>query len=272
MTNDQGRLVLVVDTDQRFVDDARPLLAAHRVVAARDVDEAREIVLGGRVDLVLLGPAFGNDVAVSQARVLLDADPSLQVALVADIVTNRLLKAALKLGLVDVLDVPLSEHDLDEVLRNLTPPPAQPTELAFVVEPARPAPSTTAAVAADVDVPESEAVVSASNGPTEDVAPTSEVPDAVPDALIATVPASESISVSTPTEVWFEVEPVAVTEVMEMAPSALVEDASPEPQSTEPVAAVIDSALAYEDMPSTWPLEDADLPPVEAVRDRIADQ
>ena len=89
MTNGQGRLVLIVDTDQRFVDDARPLLAAHRVLAARDVGEAREIVLGGRIDLVLLGPAFGSTVAVSQARTLVDADPSLQVALAADVVTNR---------------------------------------------------------------------------------------------------------------------------------------------------------------------------------------
>jgi len=127
MTNGHGRLVLIVDTDQRFVDDARPLLAAHRVLTARDVGEAREIVLGGRIDLVLLGPAFGSVVAVSEARILVDADPSLQIALAADVVTNRLLKAALKGRFVDVLDLPLNERDLDDVLRNLPSPAAQPT-------------------------------------------------------------------------------------------------------------------------------------------------
>jgi len=259
MTNGHGRLVLIVDTDQRFVDDARPLLAAHRVLTARDVGEAREIVLGGRIDLVLLGPAFGSVVAVSEARILVDADPSLQIALAADVVTNRLLKAALKGRFVDVLDLPLNERDLDDVLRNLPSPAAQPTELAFVVEPVRPAPLARAAVAADVEVPESEAVLSAPEGPTEDVAPASEVPDAVSDASIAPVPASEPVSVSTPTMVWFEAEPVAATEVDEIAPAALIEETSPEPQSTESVAAVSDSALAYEDISPTWPPEDTEL-------------
>ena len=108
MTNDQSRLVLVVDSDQRFIDDARPLFAAHRILSGRDLDEAREIVLGGRVDLVLLGPAFGSDVAIGQARGLLELVPGLQMALAADVVTNRPLKAALKGGLVDVLATPLA--------------------------------------------------------------------------------------------------------------------------------------------------------------------
>ena len=136
MRSDHRVLVLVVDTDQRFIDDARPLLAAHRVLTARDLDEAREIVLGGRVDLVLLGPAFGSDVAVGQAGSLFAADSSLQIALAADVVTNRLLKAALKGGLNDVLDTPLGEADLAELIRGLPPSPRSLAEVELVVEPA----------------------------------------------------------------------------------------------------------------------------------------
>jgi len=143
MTNDPSRLVLIVDSDHRFIDDARPLFAAHRVLTGRDLDEAREIVSGGRVDLVLLGPAFASDVALGQARGLLDMAPGLEMALVADVVTNRLLKAALKGGLIDVLEAPLGERDVAELIQQL-PTPAPIIDVVVEAPPLAESPAPTA--------------------------------------------------------------------------------------------------------------------------------
>jgi len=235
MINDHGKLVLVVDTDQRFIDDARPLLAGHRVVAARDVEEATEIVLGGRVDLVLLGPAFGSDIAISQTRMLIDADSSLQIALAADVVTNRLLKAALKGGFMDVLDIPISARDLDDMLRNLTPRQLQPSELTFVVEPA---PS----------VPERA---------TEDVAPDSEIQAVapMPDAQTPEQVPAEPVSESTPAEVSFVTEPAEVSRPLapRVAPYVDIPPAWPAEEA---------SAAEVQPSGSSEPLPIATAPPV----------
>ena len=96
MTTDDRKLVLVVDADPGFVEEARTLVADQRTLSARDLSEAYEIVLGGRVDVVVLGPAFAAEHSVSEAAVLGRADASARIVLVADIVTNRLLKAALR--------------------------------------------------------------------------------------------------------------------------------------------------------------------------------
>jgi len=128
MSSYPRRLVLVVDTQQRFIDDARAALGDQRLLSVHDLGEAREVVLGGRVDVVVLGPAFASDVAISQARELLTADPTVQLVLVTDVVTNRLLKSALRNGFADVLDTPLHAADVTQLLTDL--PAAIPVEVA----------------------------------------------------------------------------------------------------------------------------------------------
>jgi len=80
------RLVVVVDADPAFVEDARLLLQGERVLAARTTDEAAEIVTGGRVDLVVLGPSFGNESAVLGAGSLRVADPGVVIVLAAKLI------------------------------------------------------------------------------------------------------------------------------------------------------------------------------------------
>ena len=185
MTNDSSRLVLVVDSDQRFIDDARSLFAAHRVLTGRDLDEAREIVSGGRVDLVLLGPAFASDVALNQARGLLDMGPGLQMALVADVVTNRLLKAALKGGLVDVLEAPLGERDVAELIQQL-PAPAPIIDVVVEAPPISGKPAAT---------------------PVQAVSQAQETALPPNPETVAARAIESSASVSTPTEVTFVAQP-----------------------------------------------------------------
>jgi len=112
----RGRLVLVVDRDLDFLEDARLLLADERVLTARSVDEAAEIAVGGRVDLVILGPSHGTESGVAEASEILASDPDVTIVLAANIATNRILRAALRNGLADVVDTPLTMRKLTEAL------------------------------------------------------------------------------------------------------------------------------------------------------------
>jgi len=121
------RLILVVDADPAFVEDARLLLQGERVLTARSTDEATEIVAGGRVDVVLLGPSFGSESAVVEAGSLRVADPAVVIVLAANIVTNRILIGAMRSGVADVLDTPLTLRKLGDVLARTGGPKAPPT-------------------------------------------------------------------------------------------------------------------------------------------------
>ncbi|MEX2419344.1 MAG: AAA family ATPase [Acidimicrobiia bacterium] len=113
------RLVLVADTDPSFGEDTRQLIASDRVLTARSIEDAAEIVVGGRVDLVLLGPSFGNEAGVGSAALLREADPGVAVVLAANIVTNRILLAALRSGVADVIDMPLTARKLSGILERV---------------------------------------------------------------------------------------------------------------------------------------------------------
>ncbi len=244
MTNDPSRLVLVVDSDQRFIDDARPLFAAHRMLTGRDLDEAREIVSGGRVDLVLLGPAFASDVALSQARGLLEMSPGLQMALAAEVVTNRVLKAALKGGLIDVLEAPLGERDVAELIQQL-PAPAPIIDVVVEAPPitGKPAPTPVQAV----------------SQPQETASPPS------PETVAARTIDSPA-SVSTPTEVTFvaQVAPPRVSEaITELPPETLgaVAAAATIPEvATPPVV-----SQQHPESPPVWSDESGPVEPTEPV-------
>jgi len=112
----KGRLVLVVDPDLGFADALTALLASDRIIGARSMEEAAAIAEGGRIDLALVGPSYGTEAGVASAATLRDADRSLLTVLVADVPTNRVLRAALRSGFTDVVDAPVSTRKLAEVL------------------------------------------------------------------------------------------------------------------------------------------------------------
>ncbi len=234
MTNDQSRLVLVVDSDQGFIDDARQLFAAHRILTGRDLDEAREIVRGGRVDLVLLGPAFGSDMALSQARGLFDLAPGLEMALVADVVTNRLLKAALKGGLIDVVETPLAAGAVADLIDQL-PAPAPIIDVVIAAAPVTEQPTAVPVQ----EVNRAEAIA------------TPPIP-----APAAAVTMTHPASVSTPTEVTFVAEPATprVSEVIEQPPPetlGAVAAAATMPEVADPHIV----AEQHPERPPVWPEE-----------------
>lgn len=158
MTNDQRKLVLVVDADQSFIDAARALLPNQIVLTARDLDEAREIVLGGRVDVVVLGAAFASEHAVADAVILKEADPTIAIVLAADVVTNRLLKAALRAGFADVVDLPLTTSALSGLVgaSSVTVDAGEEREISVLMEPADPASTAEDRVAESVPLARQE--------------------------------------------------------------------------------------------------------------------
>ena len=141
MTYPSRRLVLAVDSDPAFLEDARLLLQGQRILTARSVDEAAEIVAGGRVDVVLLGPSFGNESAVIDAGALRSADPEVVVVLAANIVTNRILLGAMRSGVADVLDTPLTLRKLDEALARVASPTTRTPAVPPVTVAATPIPA-----------------------------------------------------------------------------------------------------------------------------------
>ena len=112
----QRRLVLVVDADQGFAEDARMLFSGQRVLTARSIDEAAEIVPGGRIDVAVLGPSLGSEEGIVAARDLRTVDPTLPLVLVANLVTNRMMLAGMKTGLAGVVETPLTPGKVDEIL------------------------------------------------------------------------------------------------------------------------------------------------------------
>jgi MinD-like ATPase involved in chromosome partitioning or flagellar assembly len=109
------RLVVVVDPGP-FAGSVRDLLPAARVLQVGTSDEAGEIAAGARVDLVLLGPSMSPDVAARAVGVIRAADPSAVVVLAARIMTNRILLAAMRAGVSDVVEMPLTATRLAELV------------------------------------------------------------------------------------------------------------------------------------------------------------
>lgn len=117
----QQRLVLVVDTDAGFAEITRGMLPDDRILTAPTVEEAAEVLVDERVDLALLGPSLGTERGVTSAGLLRDVDPCLRAVLVTNIVTNRVLLASLRSGIVDVVDTPLTETKLSGIFERLLP-------------------------------------------------------------------------------------------------------------------------------------------------------
>ncbi|MFQ5968349.1 MAG: hypothetical protein ACE5MI_12200, partial [Acidimicrobiia bacterium] len=111
-----GKQVLLVARDDGFLEEATRLLGDHEVVRADSIAQARDLMAGGDVDIVLLGPSFGYEEAVVEAGTLVAADPSALVVLVANLSTNRMLTAAIRAGLADLVNTPLTDRKIAEVM------------------------------------------------------------------------------------------------------------------------------------------------------------
>ena len=109
------RSVLAVG-DQAFLDAIARLLTDHKVLAARNVAHAERRVVEDRVDLVVFDSSFATVAGVSEAGMLLAANPELPLVLMADTQDITVLRAALRSGFVDVVDSPVDRAKVDGML------------------------------------------------------------------------------------------------------------------------------------------------------------
>ena len=124
--------LLVVDEDASFIDEAKQLFEG-RLPTARSISEALTAIEGGALRMVLLGPSFANESAIDSVRVLRNEDPSLLLIAVADQVTSALLRSAMRAGVSEVIEAPLTEEKVEDAItqfandvlkrRTAAPPP-----------------------------------------------------------------------------------------------------------------------------------------------------
>jgi pilus assembly protein CpaE len=107
--------LLVVDQDDDFVASAKELFDGSLPVA-RSLEEAAHTVSSGDVRMLLIGPSFNSDEAMEQIRQVHNQDPSLVLMLVAEEVTADLLRKGMRIGVSDVLEMPLDEDKIEAAI------------------------------------------------------------------------------------------------------------------------------------------------------------
>jgi pilus assembly protein CpaE len=108
--------LLVVDEDASFIDEAKRLFDG-RLPTVRSITEAVATTEGGELRMVLIGPSISNEAGIDAVRTLRNEDPSLILIAVADQVTSGLLRAAMRAGISEVIEAPLTEEKIEEAIK-----------------------------------------------------------------------------------------------------------------------------------------------------------
>lgn len=108
--------ILLVDGDDGFVDDTKGILSEHTVYGARNMSDAQRRLVEEGIEIAVLGPTFGSADAVDDVKSLFELRPSLPVVLVTDALNTDVLRVALRLGIKDVIETPLTKDKLAESL------------------------------------------------------------------------------------------------------------------------------------------------------------
>ncbi|HEY7704784.1 MAG TPA: AAA family ATPase [Acidimicrobiia bacterium] len=108
--------LLVVDEDDAFIDEAKRLFEG-RLPTARTLQEALGAIEGGQLRMVLLGPSFANEAAIDGVRALRNEDPALILIAVAESVSAGLLRSAMRAGVSEVIEAPLSEEKIEDSIK-----------------------------------------------------------------------------------------------------------------------------------------------------------
>lgn len=117
MTSPRGGdgTVLVIDRSDGFVADVDKVLAGYTIKSAASVSAAQRMVADDDIGLALIGPSYAHEGGVAECSLLLDIKPDLPIVMAAETITTPLLKAALRAGFRDVVELPLSAVKVHEV-------------------------------------------------------------------------------------------------------------------------------------------------------------
>jgi pilus assembly protein CpaE len=108
--------LLVVDEDASFIDEAKRLFDG-RLPTVRSITEAVASIEGGELRMVLIGPSISNEMGIDAVRTLRNEDPSLILIAVAEQVTSGLLRSAMRAGISEVIEAPLTEEKIEEAIK-----------------------------------------------------------------------------------------------------------------------------------------------------------
>jgi pilus assembly protein CpaE len=107
--------LLVVDDDDAFIDEAKRLFDG-RLPTARSIGDALQAIDSGSLRMVILGPSFAHEDSLDTVRTLRHQDPALISLIVAESVTANLLRAAMRVGVSDVIEAPLTEEKIEQAI------------------------------------------------------------------------------------------------------------------------------------------------------------
>ena len=107
--------LLVVDDDDEFIAEAKTLFDGG-LPTARGVDEALRAIESADLRLVILGPSYAREEALDSVRSIRQKDPGIVSIIVAEEVTANLLRSAMRSGVSDVIEAPLTEDKISAAI------------------------------------------------------------------------------------------------------------------------------------------------------------
>ncbi len=108
--------ILLVDADEGFVEEARALFEGNKVYTARNISDAQRRLVEEGIDIALVGPSFAHEAGVAESTLLFDVQPELPLVLVTEAVSTDVLRAALRAGIKDVVEAPLTAKKIEDAL------------------------------------------------------------------------------------------------------------------------------------------------------------
>ena len=110
--------VIVVDDDEEFLDETKRALDG-KVPTVRFLTDVQRRIEDGTAWVVVLGPSFASEPAMESAAILREENEDLGIILVAADIEPSVLRAAMRAGVRDVIEPPLTEERLDEAVAPL---------------------------------------------------------------------------------------------------------------------------------------------------------
>lgn len=111
--------LLVIDEDDKFIADAKRLFDGG-LPTGRSIAEAVQAINAGNLRMVILGPSYAKEAALESVRSLRHQDPSMISLIVAPEVTANLLRAAMRAGVSDVIEAPLTEEKIEAAINQFS--------------------------------------------------------------------------------------------------------------------------------------------------------
>jgi pilus assembly protein CpaE len=110
--------IVVVDDDEGFLDETKRALDG-KVPTVRFLTDVQRRIDDGSTSVVVLGPSFASEPAMESAAILGEDNEDLGIILVAADIEPSVLRAAMRAGVRDVIEPPLTEQRLNDAVAPL---------------------------------------------------------------------------------------------------------------------------------------------------------